>query len=81
MDANIVTTGTCSHVYSAQRENANTIFTNDKLDKSDELVDAFQNLKINYAKRYESNTAPPSDAQGNLRSNPEKFTHTSNDFF
>ena len=64
------------------------IFTSEKLDKSYELVDAVNNLTINDAKYYESNTATASDTQCNLTQNletvtrtskgNEKFTHTNN---
>ena len=80
-DANNVTADTFSHASNAQGENANAIFTNDKLDKLDELVDAVKNLKINNAKYYKSNTATASDAQGNLICNPETITHTGNGTF
>ena len=69
---------TFSHTYNTQRENANAIFTGEKLDKSDELVDSVKNLTINNAKYYESNTATASDAQGDLTLDPETVTHTSN---
>ena len=48
-DANKVTAGTFSHASSAQRENANTLFTSDELDKLVELVESVKNLTINYA--------------------------------
>ena len=69
-DANNVTADTFSHDSSAQRENANAIFTNEKLDKSYELVDAVMNLTIDDAEYYESKTATISDAQGDLTSDP-----------
>ena len=53
------------------------IFTSYKLDKSDKLVDAINNLTINDA-RYELNKATASDAQGNLTSDPDPVSHTSN---
>ena len=62
---------------SSQRENPNAIFTSEKLEKLDELVDAFKNLKINDA-GYELNTATASGAQGNCTSDPDTVTHTSN---
>ena len=37
-----------------------------------------KNLTINDGKYHESNTATASDAQGNLKRNPETVTHTSN---
>ena len=80
-DVNNVTSDTFSHTPNTQRENANVIFTSEKLDKLDELVDAVNNLTINDAKYYESNTATASDEQGNLTSNPETVTHTSNRIF
>ena len=61
-----------------QRENANTIFKIEKLDKSDELIDALNNLTINDAEYYKSNTATASDAQGDITHNPETVTHTIN---
>ena len=81
IDANNVTVDTFIHASNAQRENSNAIFTSEKLDKLDELVDAVNNLTINDAKYYESNTATASDEQGDLTSNPETVTHTSNRIF
>ena len=78
MDAKKITTNTFIHASNAQRKNANAIFTGEKLDKLDELVDTLKNLTINDAKYYESNTATTSDAQGNLTNNPETITHTRN---
>ena len=76
-DANNVTVDIFSHTSSAQRENENAIFTGEKLDKSDELVDAVNNSTINNAKYYESNTATASDSQGNIAYNLETVTHNS----
>ena len=53
MDANNVTVDTFSHASNEQRENTNTIFTSDKLDKSDDLLDIVKNLTINVAKYHE----------------------------
>ena len=80
-DVNNVTSDTFGHTPNTQRENANVIFTSEKLDKLDELVDAVNNLTINDAKYYDSNTATASDAQGNLTINPETATHTSSGKF
>ena len=80
-DSKNVTADKFSHVSNTQRENANTIFTSEKLDKLDELVDAIKKLTINDAEYYESNTETASDAQGNLTRNPETVTHTSNRIF
>ena len=79
--ANNFIADTFSHASSAQRNNANAIFTSEKLDKSDELVDAVKNLIINDAEYYESNTATTSEAQGNLTINTETVNHTSNTNF
>ena len=54
------------------------IFTSEKLDKLDELLDAVNNLTINDAKYSESNTAIASDSQGDITLNPETVTHTIN---
>ena len=53
------------------------IFTIEKLEKLDELVDSVNNLKINDP-GYELNTVTVSDAQGNLTSNLDIVTHTRN---
>ena len=80
-DANNITADTFSHASNVQRENANAIFTSKKLDKLDKLVDTENNLKINNAIYYESNTATASEAQGDLTRNSEIITHTSNGNF
>ena len=80
-DADNVTAGTFSHAFNAQRENSNAIFTSEELDKLDGLVEILNNLTINNAKYYESNTAIASDAQGDFTRNPETTTHTSNGNF
>ena len=61
-----ITADTLSHTSNTQRENANGIFTSQKLDKSDELVDTVKSLTINDTVYYELNTATASDAQGYL---------------
>ena len=48
-DTNNVTADTFSHASNTQRENTKTIFTSDSLDKSDELEDALEDVKINDA--------------------------------
>ena len=65
-------------MFNTQRGNENTIFTSEKLDKSDDLVNAVKNLTINDAIYYESNTATANDAQGDITCNLETGTHTSN---
>ena len=54
-DSNNVTVDTFSHASNTQRENENAIFTSEKLDKLNGLVDAVKELTINYSKCYESN--------------------------
>ena len=70
MDTNNVTADTLIQTSNTQKYNANTIFTSEKLDKSDDLLDTVNNLTINNAEYYESNTAITSGAQGDLACNP-----------
>ena len=77
-DANYDTAYKSSHAYNTQRENANTIFTSEKIDKPDGLVDAVNNLTINNDGYYKSNTATTSYSQGDLTRNTETVNHTSN---
>ena len=77
-DANNITADTFSHTFNTQREDANAIFTSEKLDKSDEMADALKYLTINDTKYYESNSVTASDAQGDLTRNTETVPHTSN---
>ena len=65
-DANNFTVDTFSHTSITQRENANTILTSEKKDKSDALVYAIKDLKISDTKYYESNTSTASDAKAIL---------------
>ena len=58
--------------------NANIIFKSEKLDISDELVDAVKYLTINDAGHCESNIVTESDVPGNLTRNTETVTHTIN---
>ena len=76
-EANNVSYDAFSYASSSYRENPNAIFTSEKLEKLDELVDAINNLTINNT-GYELNTATASDAQGDLTSDPDIVTHTSN---
>ena len=55
----------------------NAIFTSEKLEKLDKLVNAVKNMTINNT-GYELNIATPSDAQVDLAINPDTVTHTSN---
>ena len=69
---------TFSHTFNTQRENSNAIYTSEKLVKSDEMVEAVNNLTINDAKYYRSSTATASDTQVDLIHNPETDPCTSN---
>ena len=60
-DTNHITSDTFSIESSQQRKNSNDIFTSEELKKSDELVNAVKNTKINNV-RYKLNTATMSDA-------------------
>ena len=77
MDDNSVTSDTCSLAYSLQIEPLNMILNSEKLEKSDELVDAVKNTTINNA-GHKLNTASASDAQVEFASNTDTVTHTSN---
>ena len=63
------------------RENSNTIFKSEKLEKLDEIVYAVNELKINSVKYYDSNTVTASDTQINIKHNPETVIYTSNRTF
>ena len=52
METNNIIVDTFRHASSSQRENANTIFTSEKLDKLDKLVDTVKSLRINDTKYY-----------------------------
>ena len=77
MDTNNGTADVFSHASSSQRENVDAAFTSEKLDKLDNLVDTINNLTIKDA-GYELNKYTVSGAQGDLKINPDTFTHTSN---
>ena len=77
MDANNITADAFSHVPSSQRENVDVIFTSEKVDESDELVNGINKWTINNS-GYGWNKATTSDAQGNLTSDPDTVTYTSN---
>ena len=61
VDANIVTVDTFNHTPNTQIENANKIFTSDKLDKSDDQEEMLKDLKISDAKYYVSKSATVSN--------------------
>ena len=74
---NNVAADTFSHTSNKKRENANAIFTSQKLEKSDELFNAVKNMTKKDS-GYELNKATASDAQGTITSDPHTFTDTSN---
>ena len=74
-DAKNVIADAFSHVSSSHRENTDAIFTCEKLDISDKLVNAINNLTINDT-IYELNKGTVSDAQGDLTTNSDTDTHT-----
>ena len=76
-DAKNITDDTCSLASNSQKENPNVIFTSEKLEISDELVDVVNNMTIKNV-GYELHTATVSDAQVNLVSDPDIVTLTSN---
>ena len=76
-DAINLTADTFSNASSSQKENLNAIFTSEKIEKSDNLVNAVKNMTINNS-GYELNIATTSDTQGNLTSDTYTVTHTSN---
>ena len=76
-DANNNTADTCRHVSNSHRENSNAVFTSGKIEKSNNLVNAVNNMAINDV-GYELNIATVSNAQVHLTSNPDTVTHTSN---
>ena len=63
--SNSFTADALSRASSSQRENADAIFTSNKLDKSEKLVNAINNFTINDAV-YELNKAAANDAQVDL---------------
>ena len=77
-DANNITAYTFSHTFNTQRDNTNTIFTSEKLDKPDNLADALKDLTINNTGYYESDISTAGDAKGDLTHNLKTVTHTSN---
>ena len=78
MDATNVTADAFSHVSSSERVNSERIFTSEKIDKSDKLVNAINNLTIKKS-GYELDKATVIDTQGDPTSDPDTVTHTSND--
>ena len=76
MDANNVTADAFSHASISKRENVDPVFTCEKLDNTDELVNTINGLIINDAV-YVLNKAIASDAQVGITSNPDTVAHTS----
>ena len=75
-DANNITADTFSHMSNTQIDNANAIFTSEKLDKPDELADMLKDLTINDAEYYVSNSVTANDAKWDPASDPKTVTHT-----
>ena len=76
-DASNVTADTFSHASSSQIENLDATFTCENIEKSDELVNAINNLIMN-DDGYELNTVKASDTQDNLMRKIDTVNHTSN---
>ena len=66
-----------SHASSSHREISNAIFTSKKIERLDKLVKTINNPTIKNS-GYELNTATMSDAQGDLTSDLDTGTCTSN---
>ena len=66
VDANNITADTFIHASNTHTENAKKIFTNENIDKLDQLVHTGNNFTIKDSKYYESNTATARDTQGDL---------------
>ena len=77
MDTNNVTDNWFSHASSPQKENADKIFTSEKVDTSSKLVDKINNFIMKDA-GYELNKTTKSDIQGDVMRDPDAFTHTNN---
>ena len=75
-DAHNVTVNNFSHTSNTQRENTNTIFTSEKLDKLENLEETLKELTINDAEYYVSNSVNANDTKGEPAGNPKTFTHT-----
>ena len=75
--AHNVTVDTFSHTSNAQIYNTNGIFTSEKLDKLDEMVDTLNDLTIKNSEYYVSKSAIANDKKGDPASNPKTVTHTS----
>ena len=76
-DTHNVTVDTFSNTSNTQRENANTIFTSEKLYKSGDLAETLKDLTINNPEYYVSNSANGNKTKGDPASDPKKVTHTS----
>ena len=78
MDDNNVTANTFSNISNTQIDNANAIFTSEKLDKLENLTDTLKDFRINDSECYLSKSAASRDTQDNLTRNPKTVTYTSN---
>ena len=77
-DATNATADTFSLVFIPLRGNLNAVFTSEKLENTNELVNAVANMKINDV-GYELNAATASDAHVEFLINPDRNTHTNNE--
>ena len=77
MDAHNVTADIFSQTSNIQREDANTIWTSEKLDKSYALAEMLKGLIIYVSGYYWSDSANANDAKGDPASDPKTGTHTS----
>ena len=78
-DAHNVTVDNFSHMPDTQWENATTIFTIEKLHKSDELAETLKDLTINDTEYYASKSVNTNDKKVNPESDPKTLTHTSDE--
>ena len=76
VDAHNIIVDTFSQKSNTQRDNANTILTREKLDKSDELAETLKDLTINDAEYYVSESENKNDTKGDPASDPKTVTHT-----
>ena len=77
MDAHNITLDTFSHISNTHIENENVILTSEKLEKLDDLPEKLNNLTINNAEYYVSNSANENDTKVDPERDTEKVTHTS----
>ena len=77
LDAHNVTADIFSQTSNIQREDANTIWTSEKLDKSYALAEMLKELTIYVSGYYWSDSANANDEKSDPASDPKTVTHTS----